>query len=62
VTSQASSGVVTSSLNPLSFSLTARYSGKILPAWRINHTGTLSVSSPRAALKIKSFFIAMGQM
>lgn len=38
------------------FSLTCLNSGKYRPACRMTQTGTLSTSSPRAALKMRSFF------
>ena len=59
VTSQASSGVSTSSLNPESRLRTARYSGRMRPAWRITQTGGRSVISPFKARRRRSFWRVM---
>jgi hypothetical protein len=44
----------------LALLLVARYSGSMRPACRINHTGILSVGSPFAALRTKSFSNIVG--
>src|SRR5256885_6213547 len=53
VTSAARSGVLHSSRNP-TFDRMARYSGRYLPAWRMNQTGVQSGSSRLHARRYRS--------